>query len=145
MPSKNMSPLSDKPPVSFVKLLPTAAAAILAIVIVNGTWESWHVPSTHAAVAAKAASRPLQLRATLSAQQLEVSWDHSSSVIQQADTGMLRISEGDITESVPFEASQLQDGVLVYRPRTNDVSVRMEVTERDGSQVSESVRAVAMP
>jgi hypothetical protein len=145
MPSKTMSPLSDQPPVSFVKLLPTAAGAILAIVILNAAWESWHVPSTHASVVAAAPSHPLQLRATLSAQQLEVSWDHNSSAIRRAERASLQISEGDVTETVPFEASQLQDGVLVYRPRTNDVSVRMEVSERDGSQVSESVRAVVTP
>ena len=136
---------SYAPAVSVAKLLPTAAGAILAIIIVSSTWESWHTPFSHASVIAPVPSRPLQLRAALNGQQLEVSWDHNSNAIRQAEKGTVRISEGEITESVPFEASQLQDGILVYRPRTNDVSVRMEVSERDGSQVSESVRAVTTP
>ncbi len=145
MASKKMSPLCDQPAVPFVKLLPTAAGAILAIVLFNAGWDAWRSSNSHASVVAHSPVRPLKLRATLNAQQLEVSWDHDAAAIHAAEKATLRVSDGDITEAVPFEASQLQDGVLVYRPRTNDVSVRMEVDERDGSHVSESVRAVAAP
>ena len=76
---------------------------------------------------------------------MEISWDHNSPAIRRAERGKLQIVDGDLTESVPFDPTQLQDGVLVYRPHSNDVSVRMEVNERDGQKISESVRAVRTP
>jgi hypothetical protein len=145
MPSKKMSPLCDEPAVPFTNLLPTIAGAILAIVIFNAAWEVWRDPGAHASVVAPSHARQLRLRATMNAQQLEISWDHDAAAIRAAEKATLRVSDGDITEAIPFEASQLQDGVLVYKPRTNDISLRMEVNERDGTQVSESVRAVATP
>jgi hypothetical protein len=87
----------------------------------------------------------LGLKVTSKSQQVEILWDHGSKAIQEADRAVLRITDGNVTEAVPFDSRQLQDGALVYKPWTNDVSVRMEVNERDGRQVSESIRVVATP
>ena len=104
---------------------------MLAIVILNAFLDFGRKPGTEVS-AVQADSKPLKLRAQLSAQQVEVSWDHNSAAVQEADKATLQVSDGGVTESVPFDARQLQDGSLIYRPRTNDVSVRMEVSERDG-------------
>jgi len=87
----------------------------------------------------------LGLRVASKPQQVEVFWKHDSAAIRDAEKGSLRISDGDLTEVIPFDGRQLQDGSLVYRRRTNDVTIRMEVVQRDGRKVSESVRAAATP
>jgi hypothetical protein len=77
--------------------------------------------------------------------QLEAYWDRDAVPIQTAVSGVMRISDGDASEVVPFDTDQLKDGHLTYQPVTNDVSLRLEVINREGQTVSESVRAVAMP
>jgi hypothetical protein len=88
---------------------------------------------------------PLGLKVTSNPQQLQVHWDRNATAIQSAAKGVMRVSDGDASEVIPFDARQLQDGYLVYRPLTNDVSIRLEVSQADGQSVSESVRVVAMP
>ena len=146
----------------WLRLLPTVAVAILAILLPSVLLDSprfampwtFHVAAPwtlHLAApwtfhrAAPSDESPLGLKVTSKPQQVEVIWNHGSKAIQQAEKGIMRISDGDLTEAVPMDASQLQDGAIVYRRLTNDVSVRMEVNERDGRQVSESVRVVSTP
>lgn len=131
--------------VRWLGLLPTVAVPILALVLYSAIKDSKSATSAHVSYLPPADARPLKLRATANGQQVEVFWDHNSSSIREAEKATIRISDGDITEAVPFDSKQLQDGSLIYRPHTNDVTVRMEVSERNGGQVSESVRAVAMP
>jgi hypothetical protein len=85
------------------------------------------------------------LRVACKPQQVEVYWDHDSDVIHTAEKGVMRIWDGGISEVLPFDNRQLQDGSVVYRPQTNDVTVRLEVIGHDGHTISESVRAVAVP
>lgn len=138
----------------WLRLLPTVAVAILAILLPSVLLDSsrFAVPwAFHLAApwtfhrAAPSDESPLGLKVTSKPQQVEVIWNHGSKAIQQAEKGIMRISDGDLTEAVPMDASQLQDGAIIYRRLTNDVSVRMEVNERDGRQVSESVRVVSTP
>jgi len=46
---------------------------------------------------------------------------------------------------VPFEARELREGYVAYTPKTNDVSIRFEVTGADGAATTESIRVVAIP
>jgi len=130
--------------VSWLRLIPTIGLAILTVVLLNAAVDAWHVPAGRASLPPRVSS-PLHLRARMGAEQMEITWDHDSAAIREAEHGNLQILDGEVTESVPFEPAQLQDGVLVYRPRSNDISVRMEVSERSGEKISESVRAVRTP
>lgn len=131
----------------WLRLMPTIGVAMFAIFLagfildVQRAREAKNVSTGESLVDFS----PLGLRVTSQPQQVEILWDHASSAIHDAATATIRISDGDVSESVPFDGRQLQDGSLVYRPRTNDVSIRMEVHERDGRQVSESLRVVATP
>ena len=129
----------------WLKLLPTIGVAMLAIFLASFILDVQHAHDAKKPVAPAMDSSPLGLRVTSEPERVEVLWDHASSAIKDAEQATIRISDGDIDESVPFDAKQLQDGSLMYRPRTNDVSIRMEVHERDGRRISESVRAVATP
>jgi len=132
------------PSVPWIGLFPTIAIAILAVVLLNAAMDASRVHAVRSA-SAPARTSPLQLRTRMGAEQMEVTWDHDSAAIQGADRGTLQILDGGVTETIPFEAAQLQDGILIYRQRSNDISVRMEVNERDGQTISESVRAVTRP
>jgi predicted Zn-dependent protease len=134
-------------PVQWLQLLPTVALAILVVTVVSlatsldGASDSEKVTANPAPLA----QTSLGLRVASKPQQVEILWNHDSSAIQAAENGTIRISDGDIAETVPFDARRLQEGTLVYRPRTRDVNVSFEVREPDGQQISESVRAVATP
>jgi hypothetical protein len=129
----------------WLRLLPTIGFAMLAIFLVSFMLDVQHAHDAKKPVAPTVESSPLGLRVTSEPERVEVFWDHGSSAIKGAEQATIRISDGDMAESVPFDAKQLQDGSLVYRPRTNDISIRMEVNERDGRRISESVRAVTTP
>ena len=127
--------------------MPTIGVAMLAIFLAGFILDLQHSHAAKPAAAPAPAMKPtpLGLRVTSTPQQIQLFWDHDSNAIQNAEKGTIRISDGDASEAIPFDSRQLQDGALVYKPLTNDVSVRMEVDERDGQRVAESVRAVAIP
>jgi len=62
-----------------------------------------------------------------------------------SDGGTMKITDDGITEAVPFDQGQLRDGYVAYTPKTNDVSIRLEVTGKDGGTASESTRWVSIP
>jgi hypothetical protein len=85
------------------------------------------------------------LKVTAQPHQLEIRWDRAASAIASATKGAMSISEAGVTESIPFDTQQLHDGYVAYTPKTNDVSVRFEVTGADGAAKTESIRVVAIP
>ncbi|HEX5229435.1 MAG TPA: hypothetical protein VFW44_17095 [Bryobacteraceae bacterium] len=87
----------------------------------------------------------LGLTVTSKQHQLEIRWNRESAAITGAQKGQMKITEDGITEALPFDPSQLRDGYVAYAPKTNDVSIRLEVTAKDGSTKSESIRSVAIP
>jgi hypothetical protein len=87
----------------------------------------------------------LGLRANSEPHQLQIYWNRAAPVIASAITGTMSISEDGVTEAIPFEAHDLREGYVAYSPRTNDVSIRLEVTAGDGTATCESIRVVAIP
>ena len=57
----------------------------------------------------------------------------------------MRITEAGTTDIVRIDPEQLHDGYVAYTPATSDVSIHFEVTGKDGSTVSESIRAAGIP
>jgi hypothetical protein len=89
--------------------------------------------------------RSLGLSVTSRQRQLEIRWNRESAAVATSIKAVMRITEDGITEVVPFDQTQLRDGYVAYTPKTNDVSIRLEVTGKDGGTMSESVRSVAIP
>jgi hypothetical protein len=77
--------------------------------------------------------------------QLEIHWNRQAAAITASSNGVMKITEAGKTQAVPFDQDQLRDGFVAYTPATNDVSIRLEVTGRDGGTTSESIRTVAIP
>ena len=56
----------------------------------------------------------------------------------------MSITEAGVTEAIPFDPRELREGYVAYTPKTNDVSIRFEVTGKDGT-AAEAIRVVAIP
>ncbi len=131
----------------WVRLLPTIGVAMLAIFLASFILSASHTGEQKKAASDEATveSTPLGLRVKAAPQQIQLYWNHDASAIREAEKGVIDIWDGDVSQEIPFAAGQLQDGALVYKPRTNDIMLRMAVDEKDGRQITESLRAVATP
>jgi hypothetical protein len=123
-------------------LLPTAALMVIGLVALQLSTNS---KQTTAAAAAPSTETALGLTVTSRPHQLEIRWNRESEAVTASDHGTMRITEAGVTEAVPFDQEQLHDGYVAYTPTTNDVSIRFEVTEKDGGTAAESIRSVAIP
>ncbi len=88
---------------------------------------------------------PLGLKVTARKQLVEIRWDHDSRAARGALKGLFRITEGEMAQLIPLNYRDLQDGYVAYTPMTNDVRIRFEVSEPDGSKVTESAQVIAIP
>lgn len=151
----------SREPIRWVRLVPTIALLTVGIAAADWTLtrkagEPAAPPEVKQTVAAAAtiqpvsnppatAQIPLGLQVAMRGKVLEIHWNHTSPIVQNAAKGVMRISDGGVEEVIQFDVTQLHDGAVAYPPKTNDVSVRFEISGLDGSSVSESVRAVAIP
>jgi hypothetical protein len=135
------------------RLLPTMAIAILGVGAIQMASDSKATVSAAPAPVSEAAAAstptayetPLGLKVTSQPHQLEIRWNRAASAVTAAAQGTMSISEAGVTEAVPFDARELQEGYVAYTPKTNDVSIRFEVTAADGAATAESIRVVAIP
>lgn len=138
------------------RLLPTIVLVVLSIAIPTVLFEHQRVVSTQAAPSQPAAlpsieappatyDSPLGLRVESKPQQLEVYWDRDRQSIRDAKSAVMRITDGGVSEVIPFDTQQLKDGYLAYKPVTNDVNIRFEADQGNGQTVAESVRVIATP
>jgi hypothetical protein len=158
-------PPPDRPAIRWSRLAPTAVLVAISIAVLQLATNSKHTVAAAAPnetsasqtttsetallepVAQTAASSgpDLGLNVTSKQHQLEIRWNQQSGAIAASDKGVMKITEDGITEALPFDQGQLHDGYVAYTPKTNDVSIRLEVTGKDGGTKSESIRAVAIP
>ena len=151
-------PRSKGEPIRWSRLAPTVVIAGLAIGTLQLLSNSRHtvaaappagetasVPARPAAPAVPNDQGALGLQVNSLPRQLEIRWNRASPALAASEGGVMKITENGITESVPFDQAQLRDGYVSYTPKTNDVSVRLEVTDKNGTTTSESIRAVAIP
>jgi len=106
---------------------------------------------TYAASATSAAGSPaagvktpLGLTVTSHPHQLEIRWNRDAATILSSEQGVMKITEGGVTEGILFDPAQLRDGFVAYTPMSSDVNIRLEVTGQGGT-TSESIRAAAIP
>ncbi len=105
-------------------------------------------PATAAAASVQATAgyeSPLGLKVTSRKQQLEIRWDHALRAVLNGSKGVIKITEGEMTELIPLDRHDLQDGYVSYTAMTNDVRIRFEVNQPDGTSVTESARVVSIP
>ncbi len=127
------------------RLLPTMAITILGVGAIQMAMDSQATISAASAPTATAYETPLGLKVTAQPGQLEIRWNRAASAVSTATKGTMSISEAGVTEAAPFDARELKEGYVAYTPKTNDVSIRFEVTAADGAATAESIRVVAIP
>lgn len=138
-------------PAEWLRLLPTATLGMVLVGASQFAFDSSHVVATSTPNQSIQTSVPssdrtnLGLMVTSLSKQLQIRWDHESPAILASANGVMKITENGVTEIVPFDQQQLRDGSVAYGAKTNDVSIRLEVTDKDGATMSESVRSVAIP
>ena len=132
----------SKQQIKWSGLLPTAALMVIGLVALQMATNS---KQTTTSAAAASVETSLGLTVTSRPHQLEIRWNRESEAITASEHGTMRITEAGVTEAVPFDQQQLHDGYVAYTPTTNDVSIRLEVTGKDGGTTSESIRSVAIP
>ncbi|HEX5227412.1 MAG TPA: hypothetical protein VFW44_06860 [Bryobacteraceae bacterium] len=135
------SPRTALSQVEWLRLLPTVALAIVLV----GAYQSAATWSREPAPAESNDRTNLGLTVNSLANLLEIRWNRESRAILASAGGTMKITENGVTETVPIDPAQLRDGYVAYGPKTNDVSIRLEVTGRHGDRTSESVRSVAIP
>ena len=126
--------------IQWSRLVPTAALVAIGIGALQLATNS-----KPAVAAASSKQMALGLSAVSLPHQLEIRWNRQSAAIAASEKGVMKIMEAGRTEVVPFDPSQLRDGYVAYTPTTNQVSVRLEVTSKDGGIVAESLQSPAIP
>ena len=131
-------------PNSWMPLLATTAVFSMATAAVMVVFERPHQMAA-ASVENTVKQSPLGLKVASRKQQVDIRWDHECTAIMKADKGIMKVTEGEMSEVIPLDRRDLRDGSVSYLPMTNDVRVRLEVTGPQGASVSESARVVAIP
>jgi hypothetical protein len=132
-------------PALWLRLFPTVALFGLVTAGIQMLWLSRPAEATPAAEMTTADAAPLGLKVTVQPQQVDIRWNQHSAAILAAKKAVLTITEGDVREKVPIDNRELRDGYVAYTPQTNDVYIRLEVSETDGNTTTESVRVIAIP
>jgi len=151
------------------RLIPTMVLVVAAIVVTQKLWSSHGTTSASSAPATEAAESaaplatgppsqpaaastapsnyetPLGLKVSAPPHQLEIRWNRAAAAIASAVKGTMSISEAGVTEAIPFDPQELREGYVAYTPKTNDVSIRFEVSGANGAATTESIRVVAIP
>jgi len=74
-------------------------------------------------------SQSVALTLTGEGDRLRLSWDGSAPTIRPGRRGMLWIADGSTWRRVILDVSQLRAGTVIYWPQTNDVSVRLDISD----------------
>ena len=126
------------------RLIPTMVLVVAAIVVTQMLWNSRGTTSANSALESEAAEQ-LGLKVNAQPHQLEIRWNRAASAIASAVSGTMSISEASVTQAIPFDSRELREGYVAYTPKTNDVSIRFEVSGANGAATTESIRVVAIP
>ena len=85
----------------------------------------------------------LQLQPVRTGSQWELRWDKNAPAVRAAERAQLTVSDGSRVTELELDTSEIQHGYVLYSPETSDVTFRMDMHDRDGRSLTESVRALA--
>jgi len=78
----------------------------------------------------------LSLRVEGSDSGLDIFWDGLTAPISIAPRGVLSIRDGASTKNFDLTSDELKKGTYVYKPRTDDVLIRLELKGLPGNQIA---------
>ena len=121
-----------------------AIALLAALLVVAIVAYNWRRPADRAERrdAVVSTSGLLALKVNRSGSDFEVSWDRSSSAVQQALAGTLTIRDGGLTRILQLDRRQLQEGRILYTPSVGDLDFRLEIATNDHRTQAESIEVL---
>lgn len=90
---------------------------------------------------AAASDSELQLRVDSDGDRLSVNWNRRNPLVLSASGGTLLIEDGSQHREVHLDSSQMADGSVSYKPISNDVTFRLKISGKQGSNTA-SVRVL---
>ncbi|MBV8897913.1 MAG: energy transducer TonB [Acidobacteriaceae bacterium] len=84
----------------------------------------------------------LNLRVEGQGDRVLLSWNRRNSIVRTASGAILRINDGPRSRDVQLDPAQVENGAVLYRPTSDDVSFRLEVHGQDGTAVAENLRVL---
>jgi hypothetical protein len=113
------------------------------ITVVLGVYFVIIRPSRHTAEETAAAQAPehrpsieLSLRVEGSDAGLTIFWDGLSAPVSTAPRGVLAVRDGAATKNFDLTSEDLKKGTYLYKPRTDDVLIRLELKGLPGNQIA---------
>lgn len=94
------------------------------------------------AVAPAPQNASLGLRIHVLGDDFLITWDRETPEIRSATKGVLRIQDGSQLRSTEMEPTELANGSIQYRPRSDDVDFLLTVYAADGAVTREGIRAL---
>lgn len=88
----------------------------------------------------------LQMRVETEGPGLMLSWNRYSPAVEAAKDGVLQIDDGGQHREIALDRGQIINGSVFYRPASQDVSFRLDLHNREGSDIAQILRVLdAMP
>lgn len=91
------------------------------------------------------ATEPITLAVVERDGQLQIQWNHSAKLVQNAARGSLEISDGGETKTFVLSKQSLASGNFTAMRKSGDVEVRMTVESPDGVRWQEASRFLGRP
>jgi hypothetical protein len=131
----------EEPPRSRIRL--ALAVLLLALLALGATAGDWyartHTPPVSAATLLAQDPYELGLSGERRDGSVLLRWDRNAKVLRTAERGSLTISEGDRSKTIPLDASQLQNGSVLYRHVAPEIRFRLEVETAANRTLAESL------
>jgi TonB family protein len=124
------------------------AATTFVVVFAFGYMRTHSSPMTFVAVEQPRASAPdggLGLRVEEKSDRLLISWDRNAESVKTSSSAVLHIVDGLQHRNVEMDPVQIAHGSVIYKPHSDDVSIRLEISTRDGRKPTETVRVLGLP
>jgi len=153
VPDRTPAPASfSRDRIQWSRLLPTAALVVIGIGALQMATNSGRALAGISPAAETTANSwvpnnktALGLSVKPGPDELEIHWNPESEAIAACEKGVIKITDARTTQALQFNRDDFRDGYVAYTPASSDVSIRLEVTGKDGGTTSESVRVVAIP
>jgi hypothetical protein len=103
------------------------AVAVIALVALGMQYQPTASPPR------KEVERPLNVALQRKGDAVIVDWDKRATALKQASSGVLTINDGGTTQKLNLSRTELDHGKVQFWPRSNEVTVHMDLTHQDAA------------
>ncbi len=115
-----------------------AGVAVIALLALG-------IQSRPAAAPPKDVERPLNLALRQHGDAVIVDWDKNATALKRASSGILTINDGGSTQQINLNRTELDHGKVQFWPRSNQVTVHMDLTHRDETGSTANIAIARTP